>query len=286
MVHAFRLIEATGLTDEGSRLWGAVYLHDLARTHDGFCEVHGMHAVLRVNESSDLQERLVAHGVQSDDPSMLLAVMMHCLPDDHSAFGGKPVWPLLALLKDATALDRVRFGDLDPSFFRFEVTKGMVSFAQDLYSQARRIKEGPSHFTDVLKVAERLLGSPVPIPATVVEATGGRLKIPKAAANAAKGAKPSVKPVPSAVRVPPGPKAAKKPAQVVAGKPGAAKPPSRPAAAPAAAKPAPPARPLAIKAPPVRPVAAKPTAAKPRAPRPAAARTTPTRPSSTRSRSR
>ena len=80
MIHAFRLIEATGMTDEASRLWGAVYLHDLARTHDGFDEVHGMHAVMRVNESTDLQERLIARGVQSDDPYMLLAVMMRCLP--------------------------------------------------------------------------------------------------------------------------------------------------------------------------------------------------------------
>ena len=129
MIHAFRLIEATGMTEEASRLWGAVYLHDLARTHDGFDEVHGMHAVMRVNESTDLQERLIARGVQSDDPSMLLAVMMHCLPDDHSAFGGKPVWPLLAMLKDVNALDRVRFGDLDPSYLRFEATKGMIKFA-------------------------------------------------------------------------------------------------------------------------------------------------------------
>ena len=43
MIHAFRLIEATGMTEEASRLWGAVYLHELARTHDGFDEVHGMH---------------------------------------------------------------------------------------------------------------------------------------------------------------------------------------------------------------------------------------------------
>ena len=46
MVHAFRFIDATGNSDEASRLWGAVYLHDLARTHDGFDEVHGMHAVI------------------------------------------------------------------------------------------------------------------------------------------------------------------------------------------------------------------------------------------------
>jgi hypothetical protein len=168
MVHAFRLIEATGLADEGSRLWGAVYLHDLARTHDGFCEVHGMHAVMRVNESTDLQERLIAHGALSDDPSMLLAVMMHCLPDDHSAYGGKPIWPLLSLLKDADALDRVRFGDLEPAYLRHAATKEMVQFAQDLFNQTRRIKEGPNHFSDVVRVAEKLLGKPLTIPPTVL----------------------------------------------------------------------------------------------------------------------
>jgi len=169
MVHAFRLIEATGMAEEASRLWGAVYLHDLARTHDGFDEVHGMHAVMRVNESTDLQERLIARGVQSDDPSMLLAVMMHCLPDDHSAFGGKPVWPLLAMLKDVNGLDRVRFGDLDVSYLRFEATRGMVKFAEDLYSQShRRVKEGPNFFTDLLKVAEKILGKPVTIPAVLL----------------------------------------------------------------------------------------------------------------------
>jgi hypothetical protein len=196
MVHAFRLIEATGMTDEASRLWGAVYLHDLARTHDGFDEVHGMHAVMRVNESTDLQERLIARGVQSDDPSMLLAVMMHCLPDDHSAFGGKPVWPLLAMLKDVNGLDRVRFGDLEPSFLRFPESKGMVKFAEDLYSQShRRVKEGPNFFSDLLKVAERILGKPVTIPASVLGQSVVRAK-----GRAAKAPVPAAKPAPVPVK--------------------------------------------------------------------------------------
>lgn len=173
MIHAFRLIEVTGMADEASRLWGAVYLHDLARTHDGFDEVHGMHAVMRVNESTDLQERLIARGIQSDDPSMLLAVMMHCLPDDHPAYGGKPIWPFLAMLKDVDALDRVRFGDLDPSYLRYEATRGMVKFAEDLYSQThRRVKEGQNYFTDLLKVAEKILGKPVTIPPSVLGQMG------------------------------------------------------------------------------------------------------------------
>jgi len=211
MIHAFRLIEAIGAADEASRLWGAVYLHDLARTHDGFDEVHGMHSVMRVNESTDLQERLIARGVQSDDPSMLLAVMMHCLPDDHSVYGGKPVWPLLAMLKDVNALDRVRFGDLDPSYLRFPESRGMVKFAEDLYSQShRRVKEGPNYFTDLMKVAERILGKPVPIPASVmgdaVKRAKGRGKVPapapapvgKAAASGKPGAKTAAAKTPPA----------------------------------------------------------------------------------------
>ena len=238
MIHAFRLIEATGMADEASRLWGAVYLHDIARTHDGFDEVHGMHAVMRVNESTDLQERLIARGVQSDDPSMLLAVMMHCLPDDHSAFGGKPVWPLLAMLKDVDGLDRVRFGDLDPSYFRFPETKGMVKFAEDLYSQShRRVKEGPNFLTDLMKVAERILGKPVPVPASVLGSSVHRAKgrMPKPLKNAAAapvakgGAKAGAKPLAKGAAKP-----APKPVAVARV---AAKAAAKPAARPAVAKP-------------------------------------------------
>jgi hypothetical protein len=78
------------------------------------------------------------------------------------------MWPVLSMLKDATGLDRVRTGDLERSYLRSDAAKGMVEFAQALYSQTRRIKEGPNHFTEVLKVAEKILGKPVPIPALVL----------------------------------------------------------------------------------------------------------------------
>lgn len=41
LVHAFRLIAATGSLEETSRLWAAVYLHDIARRHDGVSPRHG-----------------------------------------------------------------------------------------------------------------------------------------------------------------------------------------------------------------------------------------------------
>ena len=231
MVHAFRLIEATGHRDDASRLWGAVYLHDLARTHDGFCEVHGRDAVLRVNESTDLQDRLASHGVASDDPAMLLAVMMHCLPDDHAALA-KPMFSVLQMLKDATGLDRVRTGDLERSYLRSEAAKGMVEFAQALYSQTRRIKEGPNHFTEILKVAEKILGKPVPIPALVLGPLVTKGGKGAKGAKGLKGAKGAA-PVASA----PAGKGAKGAAPVPAGK-GKAAPPPAPAGKGKAAAPA------------------------------------------------
>jgi len=35
MVHAIRLIDATAQHSLGPQLWASVFLHDLARTHDG-----------------------------------------------------------------------------------------------------------------------------------------------------------------------------------------------------------------------------------------------------------
>ncbi len=51
MVHAFRLIEATGWIEDAPRLWASVYLHDLARTHDGVCHRHGADAIKEVSDA-------------------------------------------------------------------------------------------------------------------------------------------------------------------------------------------------------------------------------------------
>ena len=42
-------------------------------------------------------------------------------------------WPLIALLKDADGLDRVRLGDLDPRYLRNVEAKAMAPFAQNLH---------------------------------------------------------------------------------------------------------------------------------------------------------
>lgn len=70
-----------------------------------------------------------------------------------------PHWPLIALLKDADGLDRVRLGDLDPRYLRHPESKGMVAFAQALFDATDRvIATGPVHFEQVLEAARLLPG--------------------------------------------------------------------------------------------------------------------------------
>lgn len=146
MVHAFRLIAATGWVEEAPRLWAAVYLHDLARTHDGVCHLHGRDAVVEFGARPDLRTLFAAGGVvETDYPAIHTAVEHHSqpreLPRTHEH------WRLAALMKDADGLDRVRLGDLDPRFLRHEPSITMVDFAEDLYRRTHGvIPEGERHF--------------------------------------------------------------------------------------------------------------------------------------------
>src|SRR5580765_2371403 len=67
MVHAFHLIEATGWTTEAPRLWAAVYLHDLAHTHDGVRYRQGGDAMKKFATPPDVRELFARGGVKDDD---------------------------------------------------------------------------------------------------------------------------------------------------------------------------------------------------------------------------
>ena len=154
MVHAFRLLRVTGHHDETTRLWASVFLHDLARTHDGHCHVHGGDAWKRFESEGWLQERVAIAGINSDEhPAIATAVTMHSRHEELEPTD--PKWRLTALLKDADALDRVRIWDLDPRYLRFKESRGMVGFARELFKCTDGIvPTGPSHFEQVLAVAE------------------------------------------------------------------------------------------------------------------------------------
>jgi len=153
MVHAARLVAATGRQDLAAQLWAAVYLHDLARTHDGVCYHHGADAAQRLRTETQLQQHLAAAGLTVDDyPAIEAAVTAHSAPKEVSS--SHPHWPLIALLKDADGLDRVRLGDLDPRYLRNAESKTMVPFAQRLFDATNGVVAiGPSHFEGIWQQA-------------------------------------------------------------------------------------------------------------------------------------
>jgi len=158
MIHAMRLIEATGQPALGPQLWASVFLHDLARTHDGVCYRHGADAAQRLRDEPVLQQRLAEAGlVEADYPAIEAAVTAHSAPKEVSR--DNQYWPLIALLKDADGLDRVRLGDLDPRYLRHPEAKAMVPFAQALFDATDGvIATGPAHFEQLCEAARLLPG--------------------------------------------------------------------------------------------------------------------------------
>lgn len=156
MVHAMRLVAATGRNVHGPQLWASVFLHDLARTHDGLCHRHGADAAQRLRDEPALQRRLAEAGLTAADyPAIEAAVTAHPAPKEVSR--EHPHWPLIALLKDADGLDRVRLGDLDPRYLRHPESKGMVPFAQALFDATNGvIATGPAHFEELTAAVNRL----------------------------------------------------------------------------------------------------------------------------------
>ncbi len=156
MVHAFRLIDATGWREETPRLWAAVYLHDLARTHDGVCHRHGGDAMKKFVTLPELRALFARGGVQeSDYPLIHTAVVHHCLPKELDR--DHPHWRLTSLMKDADGLDRVRLGDLDPRYLRNAQAREMVDFAHALVDETNGVVlPGKRHFEALWPEAVRL----------------------------------------------------------------------------------------------------------------------------------
>lgn len=156
MVHAVRLVEATGQQALAPRLWASVFLHDLGRLHDGVDHRHGAAAAERLREEPTLQARLAEAGlVAADYRAIEAAVTAHSAPRDASR--DHEHWPLIALLKDADGLDRVRLGDLDVRYLRHPEAKTMVRFAQALFDVTDGVVGvGDRHFEELWREAQRL----------------------------------------------------------------------------------------------------------------------------------
>ncbi len=132
MINGFVLINITKSQELEVPLWASVYLHDLSRQHDGFCEQHGLMAINKFRESPEIQASLKRGGLQRDHwPMVVMAVEHHCYRQESDSL--HPYYKLLSLLKDADALDRVRLGDLDPSYLRHNESHEIIRFAEELF---------------------------------------------------------------------------------------------------------------------------------------------------------
>jgi hypothetical protein len=158
LVHAFRLVEATGFHDEMPRLWAAVYLHDIARRHDGRSARHGADAWARLADLPDVRALFDRGGVGDEDYPVIQSAVTH-----HSAGEPLPTDPsrrLTALLKDADGLDRVRLGDLNPTYLRHPEAREMVRFAEQLYRKTDgKVRPSRRYFTQLWPLVGRLLAS-------------------------------------------------------------------------------------------------------------------------------
>jgi hypothetical protein len=156
MVHALRLVAATGFVDEAPCLWAAVYLHDVARLHDGRSPSHGADAWTRLAQLPAMRALFAEGGVRDADYTAIeYAVTVHSCGEPDSSV---PHCRLGALLKDADGLDRVRLSDLKVRMLRHEQARAMVPFAQRLYDEtASTLRSGPGYFARLWVETLRIL---------------------------------------------------------------------------------------------------------------------------------
>jgi hypothetical protein len=154
MVHGFLLVDLLGQPQHAAPLWACIYLHDLARLHDGVSREHGADAVMQ--NLPALRPFFAEAGVAEESFAAIeTAVSWHSLvqelPKEH------PHWPLTALLKDADGLDRVRLGDLDPTYLRYDASKELVDYAEGLYRETHlTIEPGERYFEKIWPIARDL----------------------------------------------------------------------------------------------------------------------------------
>jgi HD superfamily phosphodiesterase len=110
----------------------AAFIHDMARTHDGYCTGHG---ALAAEQKLPLFRNLFKQaGARKDDISLIFtAVWNHSLPSELA--GENPAAIITAILKDADALDRVRLGEdnLRTEYLRFSESLVLIEQAKRLF---------------------------------------------------------------------------------------------------------------------------------------------------------
>lgn len=136
---ALLLVQVQGIAltkKESHQLCDAILYHDIGRINDEVDDSHGA-------KSKDIYY----DAVPECNSATAFLIEYHCL-DDRKAFADlkasnirnkERVWLLYTILKDADALDRVRFGmrAVDPKYFRNEMAHKLLPTAQSCVGQLK-----------------------------------------------------------------------------------------------------------------------------------------------------
>ena len=132
LFNALLLVEMDGIMlseEETQMLMDAIIYHDIGRTNDDVDDSHG-------KASRDIY----AADCKPENPGTSFLIEYHCLDDavarrDLEALSlpnADRIWLLYTILKDADALDRVRFGlrHLNPKYLRNDIAHKILPVAQ------------------------------------------------------------------------------------------------------------------------------------------------------------
>lgn len=121
--------------DDISLLIEAAKFHDIGRTHNGVCLVHGMLSNRKIEEYD-----LLSSFSEEDKSIIKYIIHNHCIHDKDTQNNinqfniedKERARRLLMAFKDSDGLDRVRVRDLDPSYLRTKASKQLIDLAQRL----------------------------------------------------------------------------------------------------------------------------------------------------------
>jgi hypothetical protein len=153
MYHVMAIGSKAGLKDEIFPAFCAAFIHDMARTHDGYCTEHGQRsAEIKLPQFADffITQGLNEHYLEA----ISLAVTNHSLHEEVDA--AHQYYRIVALLKDADALDRIRLceDNLDANFLRFPETFALYENAKKLFFATD--KSPIDSFSTLLKIAKQI----------------------------------------------------------------------------------------------------------------------------------
>ena len=123
---------------EGLLAFCAAYIHDLARKTDGEEPEHGANAV--INHFDRFNSIWDKYQLTADERDYIKqAVIQH---SGHEWMQPKdPGYRVMAILKDADALDRCRIGDLVPEWLRFHESHLLIKTIENIYDKSKRVNE-------------------------------------------------------------------------------------------------------------------------------------------------